>query len=61
MTTPGLSATTFYIVFFAQQGLVQVPLAQEEPASAFLGLQLAQLERARELTARARRVRTFMG
>jgi hypothetical protein len=49
-----------HIVFFAQQGFVQVPLAQAEPASA-LGLQQAQLERARELTARARRVSTFMG
>lgn len=47
--------------FFAQQGFVQVPLAQAEPASAFMGLQQAQLERARELTARARRVSTFMG
>ena len=58
-----IGALLFYkdhIVFFAQQGFVQVPLAQAEPASA-LGLQQAQLERARELTARARRVSTFMG
>ncbi len=49
-----------YIDFLAA-GIVQVPVAQEEQASAFLGLQQAQLERARELTARARRVSDFMG
>ena len=45
---------------FLAPGMVQVPLEQEEHASAFLGLQQAQLERARELTARARRVSAFM-
>jgi hypothetical protein len=50
-----------YIVFF-MPCIVQVPLSQAEQAGFFMAQLLqAQLESARELTARARRVRAFMG